>query len=827
MLAVALTAVALAAGGGEFDRASSTVNRLDHAAWKAELANGGLPPGLSAADWVDISGQIEPQQLPGSTETDSYPVLATLLGIGGSQQAYLKASNTGADDSFGWSVAMSGDTVVVGARYEDSNSAGVNGNQGDNSVENAGAVYVFVRSGGVWSQQAYLKASNPGAYDMFGWSMAISGDTLAVGSYSESSSATGVNGDQNDNSAVNSGAAYIFVRSGGVWTQQAYLKASNTGVNDHFGYSVALSGDTVVVGASYEDSNATGVNGDGNNNSAVESGAAYVFTRSGGTWTQQAYLKASNTGGDDYFGCSVAIASDTVVVGAYGERSNATGVNGDQGNNSAPAAGAAYVFTRDGTTWTQQAYLKASNTGEYDAFGGSAAISGDTAVVGAGGEASVAGGVNGDQDDNSASGAGAAYVFVRLGGVWTQQAYLKASNPDSYDDFGCSLAISGDILVVGAYQEGSGATGVNGEQKNNDYPGSGAAYVFTRFAANWFQSAYIKASNTGTFDHFGCSVTISGDTVVAGANQEDSIATGVNGDASNDGSSATGAAYVFTGQGELPDIPTITGLDPTSGSVFGGNRVTITGTEFFGVNGADAVRFGGHDALSYSVDSDTQITAFAPPHDLGPVQVQVTAAVGETADTAADNYTYVAAVIPAHERVSVDSYETQANSHSGYLSISGDGRYVAFDSLAYNLVPTDTNALSDVFVRDRLAGMTERVSVAADGTQANGPSAVPSVSADGRYVAFLSDATNLVPGDTNSCADVFTYDRQDGSIERVSVNSSGALANSDSSRVCLSGDGRYVAFSSLPAISSPGIPTTPGTFCPRPSEPYHRAGECE
>jgi trimeric autotransporter adhesin len=402
------------------------------------------------------------------------------------QQAYLKASNTGTDDRFGQSVAVSGDTVVVGASHEDSNATGANGDQADNSAGDAGAAYVFVRSGTTWTQQAYLKASNTELRDYFGSNVAVSGDTVVVGASSEDSSATGVNGDQADNSASFAGAAYVFVRSGTIWTQQAYLKASNTDAGDYFGTSVAISGDTVVVGASREDSNATGVNG-ANNNSATDSGAAYVFVRSGTVWTQQAYLKASNTGVRDGFGRSVAVSGDTIVVGAYGEASNATGVNGNGANNSAPNSGAAYVFVRTGTTWTQQAYLKASNTevGD-DSFGISVAVSGDTVVVGAQQEDSNATGVNGDQADNSASFAGAAYVFVRSGTTWTQQAYLKASNTGGGDDefifgdiFGCSVAVSGDTVVVGAFWEDSSATGVNGNQADNSAFGAGAAYVFT------------------------------------------------------------------------------------------------------------------------------------------------------------------------------------------------------------------------------------------------------------------------------------------------------------------------------------------------------------
>jgi hypothetical protein len=167
------------------------------------------------------------------------------------QQAYIKASNTGVQDWFGYSVAVSGDTVVVGAPNEDGSTTGVNSTPNEGASA-SGAAYVFVRSGTAWSQQAYLKASNAGAGDRFGWSVAASGDTVVVGAYDESSSTTGVNTAPNE-TAPAAGAAYIFVRSGTMWFQQAYLKASNAGQGDRFGWSVAASGDTVVVGAYSED----------------------------------------------------------------------------------------------------------------------------------------------------------------------------------------------------------------------------------------------------------------------------------------------------------------------------------------------------------------------------------------------------------------------------------------------------------------------------------------------------------------------------------------------------------------------------------------------
>ncbi len=484
------------------------------------------------------------------------------------QQAYLKASNSGATDYFGQSVSVSGDTVVVGAYQESSNATGVNGNQSNNSAPYSGAAYVFVRNGTSWTQQAYLKASNTETVDHFGYAVSVSGDTIVVGAYFESSNATGVNGNQNNNNAHNSGAAYVFVRNGTTWTQQAYLKASNTGIDDYFGFSVSVSGDTVVVGALGEGSNATGVNGNQSNNSAGNSGAAYVFVRNGTTWTQQAYLKASNTDYFDFFAYTVSVSGDTIVAGAFHESSNAVGVNGNQSDNSAPDAGAAYVFVRNGTTWSQQAYLKASNTDAGDAFGWSVSVSGDTVVVGASVEGSNASGVNGNQSNNSALSSGAAYVFVRNGTTWTQQAYLKASNTDAGDHFGYAVSVSGDWVVVGAYSESSNATGVNGNQSDNSGLLSGAAYLFVRNGTTWSQHAYLKASNTDYSDHFGAAVSVSGDTVVVGAPWEGSNATGVNGNQSNNSAPFSGAAYVYrvplatatvvgTGCGSTPLPPTL------------------------------------------------------------------------------------------------------------------------------------------------------------------------------------------------------------------------------------------------------------------------------
>jgi len=380
-----------------------------------------------------------------------------------SQQAKIQASDLQADDQFGYSVAIYGNTAVVGARLEDTGGS------------NDGSAYIFTRSGTTWTQQQKIQASDRQASDSFGHSVAISGDTVVVGAVYE------------DTGGAGAGAAYIFTRSGTTWTQQQKIQASDKQANDYFGYSVAISGDTVVVGASWED---TG---------GQQAGAAYVFTRSGTTWTQQQKIQASDRQASDYFGGSVSIDGDTVVVGAIGE---------DTGANS---AGAAYVFTRSGTTWTQQAKIQASDAQAVDQFGWSVSISGDIVVVGA------------YEEDTGGTNAGSAYVFTRSGTTWTQQQKIQASDIGAGDGFGQSVSISGDIVVVGA-----------GGEDPSGFTDAGAAYVFARSGTTWTQQRKILASDFDSNDYFGRSVSIYGNTVVVGADHEDT------------GAADAGAAYIFT-----------------------------------------------------------------------------------------------------------------------------------------------------------------------------------------------------------------------------------------------------------------------------------------
>lgn len=277
------------------------------------------------------------------------------------QQAYIKASNPDRLDHFGEAVALSsdGNTLAVGTTKEDSAATGIDGDQHDNSVNEAGAVYIFRFKGDSWFQQAYVKASNTDANrtpfgDKFGVHVALSGDghTLVVGADRESSDATGVGGDQHNDLAEKAGAVYVFRFDGAHWSQQAYIKASNTGEFDGFGRAFALNddGDTLVVGAFNEGSAANGIGGD-QTDSSCGAGAAYLFRFDGNAWTQRAYIKAPNNNcggvlGGDHFGHSVTLSSDgeILAIGAILEDGDATGIGGDQTDNSAIDSGAVYLY---------------------------------------------------------------------------------------------------------------------------------------------------------------------------------------------------------------------------------------------------------------------------------------------------------------------------------------------------------------------------------------------------------------------------------------------------------------------------------------------------
>ncbi|MCH8987788.1 MAG: hypothetical protein IIA92_03175 [Chloroflexi bacterium] len=404
----------------------------------------------------------EPTATPQPTPTPTpVPVYAFVTG---SASTKLAASDSALGKKFGTYVAIDGETIIAGVPADFSNGT------------DAGAAVVFTRADGVWTEQAKLVGDDTGPGDLLGQVVGLSGDTAVLGAVGDTPVGT------------DSGSAYVFVRSEGVWTQQAKLTAGDAGPGDQFGWSAAISGDTVIIGAPTD--TPTGTN----------SGAAYVFIRTGSVWTEQAKLTASDGAMSDNFGWSVYIDGDTAAVGALGESFN--------GSNS----GAAYVFTRTGGVWTEQAKLTASDGTTGDNFGRSVALSGDTLAVGAPG------------DSDKGADTGAAYVFVRTDGVWAEQAKLTASDGATTDNFGWSVSVSGDTVAAGAF--GDIAKGID----------AGSVYIYNRSGTSWAEQANLTATGAAIEHKLGISVSLSGNDLVAGAPGDFQKGT------------ATGAAHVFTAQ---------------------------------------------------------------------------------------------------------------------------------------------------------------------------------------------------------------------------------------------------------------------------------------
>jgi hypothetical protein len=363
-----------------------------------------------------------------------------------SQQAKIVSTDISNWDYFGYFVSIS----------EDGNTA-ISGAKGDNS--DTGSAYIFTRSGTSWSQQTKLTASDAATGDYFGWSTSLSDDsnTAIVGAVGEGTTGS------------NAGSVYIFSRSGSTWSQQAKLQASDAASSDNFGWSTSLSedGNTAIASTPWKNSS---------------TGAAYIFTRSGSTWSQQAKLTASDAASNDYFGYSVSISDDgnTAVVGA------------SQEGTTASLAGSAYIFTRSGSTWSQQAKIQASDAAYGDNFGWAISISGDgnNLLIGAPFKGWQGGGYG-----------GTVYIFTRSGSTWSQQARVNPSNFGSGDKFGHSVSISqdGNIAIVGAIAEDSTATN------------AGSVYIYSRTGTSWSEQKRMQGSDVAAYSEFGQSVSISGD----------------------------------------------------------------------------------------------------------------------------------------------------------------------------------------------------------------------------------------------------------------------------------------------------------------------------
>ncbi|WP_162824624.1 hypothetical protein [Saccharospirillum mangrovi] len=405
--------------------------------------------------------------------------------------------------------STSGNRLAVGSRLDGSDATGIHVSQSGLSTGGAshsGAVYVFSRSGTSWSEQAYIKATNVADSTYFGRSIGLSadGNLLAVGAYSESNDARGISatfpGTGEISGLDDSGAVYLYRYSGSQWVEDAYIKASNAH-DAWFGFSVSLSGDgqRLVVGAIREDNSASTVSSTfpavGDTGNRWDSGAAYVYRYTGNNWAEEAYIKASNALEYSLFGASVSLNNDgdVLAVGAEDEPTNMLGVHQQPQSGASKnryASGAAYLFTRTGTTWSEHAFIKAGNADNNDHFGIGVRLSGDgdwLAVV-AKEESSSAVGVHrssDNQSDNSVAGAGAVYLYRRNNTLWVEQAYVKSSNNRSGDGgFGYStqpsvdLSDDGERLVVGSWSEGSLSTGIQGDQNDRSGSNIGAAFLY-------------------------------------------------------------------------------------------------------------------------------------------------------------------------------------------------------------------------------------------------------------------------------------------------------------------------------------------------------------
>lgn len=481
----------------------------------------------------------------------------TRSGNSWSMQTRVTSADGAQDDRFGSSVAIDGDTALIGAALDDVGT-----------IPGQGSAYIFTRSGSTWTEQIQLTADDGASNDQFGIAVALDGNTAVIGANRDDIGST-----------LDQGSAYVFVGAGADWTQQARLVAADGALDDRFGVAVALDGDWAVIGAHADD---VGL--------AENRGSAYVFTRSDGIWSQQARLTADDGATGDEFGIAVALSGDTALVGAYQDN-----VGGGAGR------GSAYVFTRAGSSWSQQARLLAASGVADDSFGIAVALDGHTAVVGAQGrdfdgnsnqgaaylftrlgsswseevELSASGGAEGDafgwsvaldgdlalvgvpgRNVGSNLAQGAVYVFLRSGTSWTEQTQLISSDGSAGDLFGSSVALDANVALIGAFTDRIGST--SEEQ--------GSAYIFTRSSGVWSEQAKLTADDGVAFDRFGISVALDGSTALVGA-YNDHIA----------GNADQGSVYVFTGSGSVWNQQAkLTAADGVAEDEFG-HRVALDG----------------------------------------------------------------------------------------------------------------------------------------------------------------------------------------------------------------------------------------------------------
>ena len=437
----------------------------------------------------------------------------------------LLADDGAAEDYSGWSVSVSGDVAVIGAFFDDDNG------------EDSGSVYVYRFSGAEWHQEQKLLPDDGEPGNRFGTSVSVAGDVAVIGA-----------SEDNDNGA-HSGSAYVFQFNGTEWVQTQKLLADDGERGDGFGIAVHVANDVAVIGAA----------GD-----AGMSGSAYVFRFTEGEWRQEQKVWGDGGRPWEFFGFSVSVSGDTLVIGAT------------DAQNGGTRSGAAYVFRRLGAEWIREQKLLADDGAHDDMFGRSVSLSGDVAVIGA------------YRDDDNGSDSGSAYVFRFNGTTWFQEQKLVADDGTASDGFGHSASVTIDMAVIGAPSGGDD----NGNR-------AGSAYVFRWTGVDWRQDQELLAADGVAADTFGVSVSVGGDVAVIGAFLDD------------DNGSDSGSAYVFDLANCAPCI-----RDPEwlcDGDVDGDGQVNPVDA------GLVQAAFGSDDAqdlCSYDHDCDGQIN----PVDSGIVQ---------------------------------------------------------------------------------------------------------------------------------------------------------------------------------------------------------------
>ena len=406
----------------------------------------------------------------------------------------LVASDRAGNDQYGKEVDIDGDYAVVGAYYHDGAK---------------GAVYVYKWDGSDWNQQAKLQSSDINDNDCFGRSVAIDGEYLIVGAHGQVLDENGLD------TLSSAGAAYIFKRSGSSWTQQQKLAAFDRNKTTIYGAGVDIDGDYAVVGSYYNHLDESG------SDSLFRAGAAYVYKRDGSTWSLEQKLVASDREEDDRFGVDVAICGEYIIAGANRED------DGEDGDEELSSSGSAYIFKRDGSTWSEEAKISGSSRSTGRSFGMTVGISGERAIVGAMWDALD------ENGENSLQSSGSAYIFKRSGTTWSEEVKLLASDRKSYDNFGVGVSISGDTAVVTGYRQ-------DYDYNDDNYMSeAGAAYLFEYSGSTWEEQVKFLASDRDTTARFGNHCAVKGDWIIVSSYQNDFDVDG------NNELTDAGAVYIY------------------------------------------------------------------------------------------------------------------------------------------------------------------------------------------------------------------------------------------------------------------------------------------